>query len=162
MNKSIFTPDNIILLNLLKKMRFRLINDFLEYNTDIYKSMFEHENDSELTKLSIEKYFISWLESHFIYFEEYCKTENISEKNILELRNTISDLILKYLKYTDNSKSEYSNFSYQIITELKKELQNLINFGIQDNKNYNKLLFLIEKDKKLFDRQLKLMILEGE
>ena len=58
-----------IIFRLLEIMRANLLKDFLNEDPEIYKPCFKYEKDQILMELSIEKYFISWIDSYWIILD---------------------------------------------------------------------------------------------
>jgi hypothetical protein len=65
------------LLSLFKNSRKKLTDDFINENPDIYSSMFEYEENHQLMRLCIEKYFTEYINYHF---QELVKFDDLSEE----------------------------------------------------------------------------------
>ena len=55
------------LLSLFKNSRKKLTDDFINENPDIYSSMFEYEENHQLMRLCIEKYFTEYINYHLTF-----------------------------------------------------------------------------------------------
>ena len=139
----------IDLLIIFKSCRERLSNDFIkEHNLDIYLPMFKYESDKELMKLSIEKYFIGFINYHFKEFEKF---DMISKE--------FNSAMLSFLKsfninVNDINISNSEDLFSMIIQQKLVLLEDIILLSDNDVNKYNKLICSYEKDKTLFDREI--------
>lgn len=70
------------LLSVFKQAREQLVWDFNNENIEIYDAMFRYEKDEKLMYLSIDKYIMSWIDSHFNLFDRL--TENNAQDGLIK------------------------------------------------------------------------------
>ncbi len=138
----------VSLLSIFRLSREKLVDDFIKEDVEIFSSMFEYENDIELMRLSIDKYFTSYINYHF---QVSLKFENINKE--------FSHAMLKFLRnfgvQVRNTKLEKGKeFFFSIMHKKEKLLEEIINTGRIDSKRYNTLIYSYLKDKALFDRKI--------
>lgn len=138
----------INLLSLFKSSRDKLSYDFINENIDIYSPMFKYEGDNELMKLSIEKYFIGYINSHF---REFDKADTKSK----EFNNAMISFLKSFNINVNNINSTYGKDLFSTIIQQKLFfLEDIISLSNNDIDKYNKLMYSYEKDKTLFDREI--------
>lgn len=143
-----------ILLTVFKQAREQLIWDFNNENIEIYEAMFRYEKDEKLMYLSIDKYFMSWIDSHFNLFDRL--TENNAEDGLIkEFTNQMLLFIQKSELSIKASEIERGNqLFFDMLFEKKQFLQQLSDIAIKADNNYKKLVYMYQKDKALFERKL--------
>lgn len=136
-------------LEIFKHSREKLYHDFINEDVEIFKPMFQYENEQELMVLAIEKYFIGYINNHFLLSEKYDSIE-------IEF----GEAMLKFLKEINvNFSNEELITSKGLFLELLSSkivfLNSLISVGFESNKKLNKLSYSYQKDKTLFDRKIR-------
>lgn len=148
------------LLDVFKRAREQLAWDFNNENIEIYDAMFRYEQDEQLMYLSIDKYIMSWIDSHFNLFERL--TENNAEDGLI--REFTKKMLLFIQKSELSIKASEikrgNQLFFDLLFEKKQVLQQLSDIAIKADNNYKKLVYIHQKDKALFER--KLLELAGE
>ena len=140
------------LLSLFKNSRKKLTDDFINENPDIYSSMFEYEENHQLMRLCIEKYFAEYINYHF---QELVKFDDLSEE--------FSKAMFLFLKSFDvkidnKNLTTGSDLFTKIIDQKLTFLKDIISLSNNDVNKQNKLIYSYQKDKTLFDREIKNLI----
>ncbi len=141
------------LLSLFKNSRKKLTDDFINENPDIYSSMFEYEDNHQLMRLCIEKYFTEYINYHF---QELVKFDDLNEE--------FSKAMFLFLKNFDvkidnnNNLTTGSDLFIKIIDQKLTFLKDIILLSNNDVNKQNKLIYSYQKDKTLFDREIKKLI----
>ncbi|NOU15572.1 MAG: hypothetical protein HOO92_16685 [Methylococcaceae bacterium] len=151
-----------IVLDVLKITRANMCRDFLEHNPVIYTPSYKYELSPKLLEIARDRYFLVWLSSHWqvfiTYIEENCSIER-HDKLKVEFSGTLIRLLSRWSILQENSNSQL-NLGLTLI----KDMENGLNAFIQTTENTdalkNKLVMALEKNRILFDRQIKK--LEGE
>jgi hypothetical protein len=136
-------------LHVLNMARNKLISDFKIKGNEVYLPMFKYENHPELMNLALEKYFTSWVNFHFVAWHEH-----YPGKSGKLLYQVIRELLLKHSHIGEIDSYNHS-FVYNLISSKIKLIDTLIRKGEVDNEKYNVLLLEYEKDKTLFEREIK-------
>ena len=142
----------IDILTILKKGRKKLLYDFINEKTDIFEAMFKYEDDEQLMSLVIDKYFTEYINYHFELLKEIQNNHN--------LEINFSKVMLEFINHFDNlnKNSRYSEkLYYKILQDKKNILEELISIGCSDREKFNQLKYIYQKDKRLFDREIKLV-----
>jgi hypothetical protein len=145
--------DFQVIFNSLKAMRRNLLDDFLNEEPSIYLSCFKYREDDQLMLLSIEKYFISWLNSYW----DLLKKHNPSfDKNIYDYSFIYIEVFLLLLESWSltHSNNNSSPLLLEILEIKIASLTEMLKIGDKSKKNYNKLQLQYEKDKMLFEKEL--------
>lgn len=158
MNDEIDIDKIKIMLNLLKIMRENLIKDFLDHIPDIYLPSFKYENERQLMLLSIEKYFMTWLNSYWHIFED--KIKNLVLQNIKEELKYDADFVQLYMSLLkqwqiEGNHLEFSDLMKTLLNQKIQVLNHILEMGEKSQKQYNQLQLQYEKDKAIFDRTIK-------
>jgi hypothetical protein len=145
-----------IQLEIYKKARNKLCRDFIVENPEIYGYMFKYEKARELLYLSIDKYFISWIDDHWSLFLDYLSEIDIPESNKNELReyflSTYKELINKF--QSDQKAIQHSLLFIALVKHKIKFISELLEIADTDQNKFNSLDYNNTKDKALFDRQI--------
>jgi hypothetical protein len=147
--------DLELLLTVFRQSREQIVLDFNNENIEIYDAMFRYEKDKISMHLSIDKYFMSWIDTHFSVFESL--TENNDSPDTLTKEFTKRMLLLiqeNELSMRASEIGEGRQLFFKMLHEKKELLHKLSGVGETADSNYKKLLYLYQKDKALFDRQL--------
>ncbi len=140
--------------DLLKIMRANLLEDFTNEELEIYIPCFKYKQEKTLMSLSIEKYFIGWLNSFWFTLKEYSNnTDNIDIIEDSELIDLYLQLINKWEIQGVSSKS--SKLVSDLLQEKIKTIKNILEVAEKSQKNYNHLYLQYEKDKVFFEKSIK-------
>jgi fucose 4-O-acetylase-like acetyltransferase len=141
------------LLSNLRKARSILVEEFVSENPDIFTAMFKYDNDNVVMNMYIDCYFITWLNYHLEVFSCF-NAKSVSCRNWF--LSCMSDLISKYLKgvNTDSHVYKRSEFAYTLLEKKKAAIMHIIKCSDSNKLKYNKLVYAVEKDKKLFEREI--------
>jgi hypothetical protein len=136
-------------LEIFKHSREKLSYDFISENVEIFKPMFQYENEQELMYLAVEKYFIGYINYHFLLSEKYDSIE-------IEF----GEAMLKFLKeinvsFSNSELTASKGLFLQLLSSKIVFLNDLIGISFESNKKLNKLSYSYQKDKTLFDRKIK-------
>ena len=152
------TKENNILfiqLRALKIGRTQLINDFLDCKYEIYEPSYKYEQTPIVLKLAREKYFMSWLSNHWIYFDDVtvlCSDNNIDSLKI-SFAKTFLELITKFSIIKSRNHHQLT-LTLKLLEDLKISLNYLIESSDTAQLNLNKIKLTNTKNNVLFDRML--------
>ncbi len=138
-----------ILLAIFKKARESLVDDFKSENIEIYEAMFRYEENKKLMQISIDKYFMSWLDSHFNIFDKLPNTI-VSDNLIKQFMRQMFALISKNETLNKNNDVIF----IELLKEKKEILDALLSVANKADANYKKLVYIYQKDNALFNREL--------
>ncbi len=142
------------LLSIFSDSREKLVSDFMKESIEIYRPMFEYEENEELMTLAIEKYFIGYINYHFKLFINY---KNIDE----EFNKAMLSFIKKFdINISDVNLLNSTDLFSNLIQQKENILEEIINIGNKDNNKYKQLAYSYQKDKTLFDREIRKYIEE--
>jgi len=145
----------ILNLRVLKMARDRLLNDHNEENPEIYIPLFRYERDYEQMRLSVDKYYLNWLNYHWIIFEYYLKDQEFSDTTKKELKDSFLKVFVALLRKWDlkGNHSENTDLFLQLLRKRINLLSDIIELGDKEDKKYNRLVYEHERDKVLFERE---------
>lgn len=135
-------------LNVLGMARKKLISDFKIKVSEIYLPMFKYENHCELMNLALANYFTSWVNFHFVVWDQH-----YPGKSGTLIYQATRELLLKH-SYVDEIDLCNYPFISRLISSKIFLIDSLIKKGEKDNEKYNALLLEYEKDKALFEREI--------
>lgn len=139
------------LLSIFKYARKKLISDFVNEEPNIFIPMFKYEDNDLLMGFSIEDYFISWINHHFVLYDRY---SDRSSPNYHLFINKMELLLSQYIEQK-NKLIDDSDIIITLLKDKRKILKNILIMSDKSEVNYNKLLHSYEKDKALFERRIK-------
>lgn len=148
--------EHLGVLKVLKIARSKLVADFLKRDPLIFLSLFKYENNANLINISLENYFISWINYHFHIWEKYIN--QTSEKMFLK---TMDLFLRKYL--ADTKKKALTNFEFvtDLLNKKLSVLHNLMDVEDKDTYRNNRMIMEYEKDKALFRREINRLMEES-
>lgn len=149
MNRKNDLSSMVEALYVLNMARNRLVYDFKNKEPAVYLPMFKYENNPELMKLSIENYFTTWVNFHFVAWNKHYP-DNLGK---LFFR-VIKELALKTLSNLGEIDPCNHSFISKLISSKVQLIDGLIRSGERDNEKYKALLLEYEKDKVLFEREI--------
>ena len=149
MNKS----DLLILLRIHKKSRKLLILDFLKENIEIYGSMFRYEDNKSMMELAISKYFISWFNSNFEIFDGMTNNLSSNPELIKKYSEGMLQLLSTLQSEIKSSDSGNIRMMSSLLLEKKELIEGLYNISEKSEKNYQRILYIKQRDQTLFERE---------
>lgn len=144
-----------VALQVLKQCRVDLIQDFLNHQPDIYTPSFKYEDSPVLLRLAREKYFLSWLGTHWHKFNHKAISFTDNQKDYEEF---FAKVYLKLLEKWSMVKTVHTgqlSLGIRLIDDMQKTLNEFIKAGNNADAMRNKLEIEIEKNRVLFDREMK-------
>lgn len=132
-----------------------MVQDFLNHKPEIYAPSYKHENSDALLKLSREKYFTTWLGSHWIIFDNIIQHCSKSER--LAAETMFSTVFLELLNHwieIGDYQSSHSRLGFQLVEDMQIALNKFIEAGEKADAVRNKLQLAMEKNSRLFDREI--------
>lgn len=149
---------NVLALRVLKENRRILIEQFTRESAVVFSPMFEYENIDEQMKLAVEKHFIGWLNSHWDTF--YSFSGEIPKVQIDEVEHQFAIIFSRLLqKFNDFIHENSNEIDGSLFSELIQEkiniIKEIIKFGEKSEGNLNKLRYAYQKDKTIFERQMR-------
>lgn len=145
-------------LQALKQCRDEMVQDFLDHHKpEIYTPSYKYENSPVLLKLAREKYFMTWLNSHWHIFSHIVATHfPIEERRIIEtfFARVFLELLGKWsiVKITDPIQL---NLGLKLVKDMENSLNQFLKVGENSDTMRNKLEVAIEKNRVVFDRMIK-------
>lgn len=151
-------------LDILTEGRKKLIADFIRENPEIYTPIFEYENIPCQMKLSREKYFLRWIDYHWLIIDEYFCKKSVEEKGQQSLRSSFSRVFLQFLRLFgfSSTKREMSKLFERLLKEEIDLLESINQVGDNTNKKLESLRYNYARDKALFEREINRMKGEKE
>ncbi|MGB4498270.1 MAG: hypothetical protein WBI40_06195 [Methylococcaceae bacterium] len=142
-------------LQVLKQGRAEMMQDFLNHKPAIYTPSYKHENSPALLKLAREKYFMTWLSSHWQLFSHKVTFFKNNQKEIESFFAIIFLKLLEKWSLLDTNHSGQLNLGLQLIQDMQNTLSQFIKAGENADSLRNKLEIEIERSQALFDREMK-------
>jgi hypothetical protein len=142
-------------LIVLQRARAEMIQDFLDHNPDIFTPSFKYEASPTLLGLAREKYFMTWLSNHWKLFSQESIRFVDKQK---EMEKFFASIFLKLLSKSSIIKTDHAeqlNLGIQLIEDIKKTLNGFIKVGDNSDIMRNRLELEIEKNRVLFEREIK-------
>ena len=143
-------------LQALKQCRADMVQDFLSHNTEIYKPSYKYENSPVMLKLAREKYFMTWLSSHWQNFNKISTHFSVEEKVFLEtvFAEVFLELISKWsiVKTVDSAQI---NLGIGLVNDMQTALNQFLKAGEKADTMRNMLEIALEKNRVVFDRMIK-------
>ena len=152
-NKQNKINEFIDVLKTLKQTRKKLLIDFLNQDPLIFIPIFKYENRPTAMNIAIENYFISWINYHFHIGKKYINSKASKEIFL----KTMDVFFCKYLGGAKKDKFPNPEFINDLLERKRRLLQKLLYTEDKDDFNFNTLIMEYEKDKALFQRQIKLI-----
>lgn len=141
-------------LYVLRKMRSLLADMYIKEDPDIFQPMFDFEDDSTLTQLSIEKNKVTWLDAHWQEIDNFLSEETLPEETKTSMIAEFAQNFLQLL-HVDDTRTCLTEFSKHLLHEKRSVLIKIIKSGEKHTNMVNKLKYALERDKRLFARQIK-------
>ncbi|MSR16535.1 MAG: hypothetical protein EXR89_01875 [Methylococcaceae bacterium] len=142
-------------LQVLKQGRAEMVQDFLDHKPDIYTPSFKYEDSPALLNLAREKYFMTWLISHWQLFRHEATFFTDKQK---ETEAIFATVFLKLLGKWAIIKTDHAgqlNLGIQLIQDMQNTLSEFIKVGDNSDTMRKKFEVEIEKNRVLFEREIK-------
>ncbi len=143
-------------LQTLRICRASLAHDFTDQNPEIFAASYKYEDSPAMLTVAIDKYFISWLSSHWLVFKE-CSSQ-FSEKERPHVEKAFAEmfrsLLQKWSLVNSNNKTKHE-FSLKLIREMQTALTKFLQAGENSNMMKNRLEVALEKNRVIFNRAIK-------
>jgi hypothetical protein len=145
-----------VTLQVLKQCRTGLVQDFLENNPDIYKPSYRYEESPAMLKLARDKYFITWLSSHWQVFNHFATHGPSDERRIIDTFFASVFLELLSMRTTlKTTESSQLNLGLELIKDMQLALNQFMKAGENADMMRNMLEVTLEKNRVVFDRTIK-------
>ncbi len=146
------------ILALLRNARIKLSSRSELENPELFKILFEFENNFELLNLAFEREFNLWVDEHFEEFEKDHELGN-SQVAIRYFHELMVDLVQSRVIKTTSEKDVASrDFCISLLSEKIVVINELISVSKKSTKQYQRLLYSYQKDKALFEREFKTLM----
>jgi len=148
--------ENLLdVLEVFKEGRNSLVLRLTSEEPELFGSLFEYEENTNLMALVMEKEYILWINEHFQIFDKFCESrENLETFTIF--KELVFKLIEnKIIEYSANNDISSKEFCISLLQDKREILQDFIGVASKNERNYKKLLYSYQKDKVLFDREFK-------
>ena len=122
-------------LQVLKQGRAKMVQDFLDHKPEIYTPSFKYEDSPALLSLAREKYFMTWLSSHWQLFSHEATFFTDKQK---EMEAIFATVFLKLLSRWSIVKT--SNTPSELGTALLEDMQNALELFINAGDNAEAVL----------------------
>jgi hypothetical protein len=142
-------------LQVLKQGRAEMVQDFLDHKPDIYTPSFKYEDSPALLSLAREKYFMTWLSSHWQLFSHEATFFTDKQKEMDSIFATVFFKLLGKWVIIKTDHAGQLNLGIQLIEDMQKTLNEFIKVGNNSDVMRNKLEVEIEKNRVLFEREIK-------
>jgi hypothetical protein len=142
-------------LQVLKQGRAEMVQDFLDHKPDIYTPSFKYEDSPILLSLAREKYFMTWLSSHWQLFSHEATFFSDKQKEMEAIFATVFLQLLGKWAIIKTDHAGQLNLGIQLIEDMQNTLNEFIKVGNNSDVMRNKLEVEIEKNRVLFEREIK-------
>ncbi len=142
-------------LQVLKQGRAEMVQDFLDHKPDIYAPSFKYEDSPALLSLAREKYFLTWLSSHWQLFNHEATFFADKQK---ETEAIFATVFLKLLGKWSIIKTDHSgqlNLGISLVKDMETALNHFIKAGEKSELMRNTLEITLDKNRVIFDREIK-------
>ena len=144
------------ILQTLKQSRAEMVQDFLDHKPEIYTPSYKYENSPVLLKLAREKYFMTWLSSHWHTFSKIAVHFSAEDKGFIEtvFAGVFLELLSKWsiVKTTDSAQID---LGLELVNDMQTALNQFLTAGEKADTMRNMLEVALEKNRVVFDRMIK-------
>ncbi len=107
-------------------------------------------------KLSREKYFLRWIDYHWLIIDKYFCKKSVEEKEQQFLRSSFSRVFLQFLRLFgfNSTEKKMSKLFYRLLKEEINLLESINQAGDNTNKKLESLRYNYARDKALFEREI--------
>lgn len=134
----------VLILSVLKQKRRDLVEDFVSENVNVYQPMIRYRNSKSLTEISIERYFLMWVNDHY---NVMLKQDGSNE----EVLNNFSTVFLSLIEEFKGNKNT-SDLMENLLDTKISALNEMLKTGNKSEKVLNQLRYSIDKDDMLFEK----------
>lgn len=139
-------------LAVLKFSRLNMINQFINFEQDLYFSIINSSKGNEIKALSIEKVKLMWLNFHWQALELMQQDEKISVTEEKELTIFFAVFFKKLLsQFLDGNSVENTELFRRLINNKLNVINQLIDVGLKHTSNKNQLILQYEIEKLKYD-----------
>ena len=142
-------------LQVLKQGRAEMVQDFLDHRPDIYAPSFKYEDSPALLSLAREKYFMTWLSSHWQLFNHEATFFTDKQKETEAIFATVFLQLLGKWAIIKTDHAGQLNLGIQLIQDMQNTLNEFIKVGDNSDAMRKKFEVEIEKNRVLFEREIK-------
>ena len=148
-------------LQALRICRANLAQDFTDQNPEIFAASYKYEDSPAMLTVAIDKYFISWLSSHWLVFEKFSVQYKEVERLHMEkvFAGVFLSLLQKWSIVNSNNKTKHE-FGLKLILEMQTALTKFAQVGENSTIMKNRLEVALEKNRVIFNRSIKNLDLE--
>jgi hypothetical protein len=143
-------------LQALKICRASLAQDFTDQNPEIFAASYKYEDSPAMLTVAMDKYFISWLSSHWLVFQEFSLQFAEQERQHVEkvFAEVFLSLLQKWSLVNSNNKTKH-DFGLKLISEMQTALTKFAKAGENSNMMKNRLEVALEKNRVIFNRSIR-------
>jgi hypothetical protein len=142
-------------LQVLKQGRAEMVQDFLDHKPEIYAPSFKYEDSPALLSLAREKYFMTWLSSHWQLFSHEATFFTNKQKETEAIFATVFLKLLGKWSIVKTDHARQLNLGIRLIEDMQNTLNEFIKAGDNSDVMRNKLEVELEKNRVLFDREIR-------
>jgi hypothetical protein len=142
-------------LQVLKQGRAEMVQDFLDHKPDIYAPSFKYEDSPALLNLAREKYFMTWLISHWQLFSHEATFFADKQKETEAIFATVFLKLLGKWAIIKTDQAGQLNLGIQLIQDMQNTLNEFIKVGDNSDTMRKKFEVEIERNRVLFEREIK-------
>lgn len=153
-------PDLLGVLSLMGKARGDLVSRTAHESPDLFRNLFEFENNFDMLNLAFEREFNLWIDKHFEMFDKY-----FNDSDSLHINDTFKKLMVelvesRVIRTSTTNDLASKDFCISLLSEKVSILNKFIEVSQNSEKQYQRLLYSYQRDKTLFDREFKKLMEE--
>ncbi|RRD89838.1 hypothetical protein [Conchiformibius steedae] len=141
-------------LDVLRLARASLIERTCSEEPELFTKLYQFENNRRALSLSFEQEFIDWINRHF----ELAEAKGLLDSTVF--LQTILQLMGRHQALDEALLKEMGAVSNELLQQKREIIQSIIQADMNSEKNYQRLLYSLEKDKALFQRQFNQLLSE--
>ena len=141
-------------LDVLRLARASLIERTCGEEPELFTKLYQFENNRRALSLSFEQEFIDWINRHF----ELAEAQGLLDSTLF--LQIILQLMGRHQALDEALLKEMGAVSNELLQQKREIIQSIIQADMNSEKNYQRLLYSLEKDKALFQRQFNQLLSE--
>ena len=141
-------------LAVLRLARASLIERTCSEEPELFTKLYQYENNRRALSLSFEQEFIDWINRHF----ELAEAQGLLDSTVF--LQIILQLMGRHQALDEALLKEMGAVSNELLQQKREIIQSIIQADMNSEKNYQRLLYSLEKDKALFQRQFNHLLSE--
>lgn len=141
-------------LDVLRLARASLIERTCSEEPELFTKLYQFENNRRALSLSFEQEFIDWINRHF----ELAEAQGLLDSTLF--LQIILQLMGRHQALDEALLKEMGAVSNELLQQKREIIQSIIQADMNSEKNYQRLLYSLEKDKALFQRQFNQLLSE--